>query len=110
MAEDKAYEEYVTIDDVLNGDGNVFAVIGRSANALKKSGCTSEYVSHFKSSSLKFHSYDDVVAYCIIKLTEAGFRWDLTVDEEEEAKQILAMVESGEYDNMTVAELKKLIK
>jgi len=97
--------ETQSIEDIMLGDGNVFAVIGRVQKALRKSGCSEDYVKHFVEKSMSdFGSYDEVLSYCMETLEEAGFRVgirELTDDE-----KLLEAIKSGNYDGMSIEELK----
>lgn len=101
--------ENQTIEEIMLGDGNVFAVIGRVRRALQRSGCEKDYLDDFVSTAMgTFHSYEDVLNYCGDKLIEAGFRWgERSMTKEEE---LIQAIFSGENDGLTIQQLKEKLK
>ena len=97
--------EKQSIDEILQGDGNVFYVIGRVYRALKQSGCTKDYLDEFSNKAYDFHSYQEVINYCSDTLEEAGFRWGERELTEEEV--LIDAIYSGKYDGLTISELKQ---
>jgi hypothetical protein len=58
--------KYPEITAQLSGeDGNVFAVIGRVAAALKKGGVAKEEVDRFREAAMSSDSYDAVLRLCM---------------------------------------------
>lgn len=97
--------EKYSIEDIMLGNGNVFAVIGRVQKALRKSGCTKDYVDYFVQKCMNdFHEYNDVLSYCMETLEEAGFQYgkrELT-----EQEKLIKAIYSGENDSLTIKELR----
>lgn len=97
--------ENKSIEDIMLGDGNVFAVIGRSVIAMKRSGCTQDFIDEFLSKVYASHEYDEALATCAEYLETAGFRFgekEMTDDE-----TLIQAIYSGENDSLTIEQLKE---
>jgi hypothetical protein len=49
----------------VSGDGNIFAIIGRVANAMRKAGVSDIEIKVFRAEAIGAHSYDAVLQVCL---------------------------------------------